>query len=338
MPQALRRAILSGCNEQKSILAWTALEICFPLIPMKTLGLFIVGLALASPVLAQDRAQQVQSSYQQGLVAVRDGEVELARDAFKRVLELDPNNANAQFQLNQLSTSVGQLNLRKRELAFSRIVVPQVAFNATTFSDALAALASVVERESAGKFVPNFVLSDPSGELAKREISLDLRAVPAPAVLKYLCEQAGAVSRIESHAIVLRLPNTVSPSRSLAPAEGVREQALARIIVPKVGFSGATVRDALDALSLIVARESGNKFETNFVVTDPSGELAKREISLELQNVPANAVLRYICDLGAASYRLEEHAIVLRPLKTPAAAPVAVPAAEPVVAPAQQQP
>jgi hypothetical protein len=304
---------------------------------MKTLGIFVVGLALASPVLAQDRAQQIQAAYQQGLIAIRDGEVEIARTAFQGVLELDPRHANAQFQLNQLASSGNQLDLRKRELAFSRIVVPHVAFSAASLSEALDALATVVAKQSANKFATNFVLNDPSGELAKQPISLDLRGVPATAVLKYICDQAGVVYRIESHAIVVRHMRAAAAPRGQSEVEAQREKGLARIIVPQVAFSGATVREALDGLALVVARESGNKLETNFVLTDPSGELGKREISLELKDVPANAVLRYVCDLAAASYRFEEHAVVLRPLKSaPALSTIAAePAAVEEAAPAQ---
>jgi len=193
---------------------------------MKTIGILFVGLALASPVLAQDRAQQIQSAYQQGLIAVREGEVELARDAFTGVLELDPNHANARFQLNQLGSGADQLRLRKRELALSRIVVPEVNFDGATVKEALSALSTIIERVSEKKFAANFVIRDPSGVLAKREISLNLRGVPATAVLKYVCEQSGAIYRIEEHAIVLRLPSgAVAAAPSGPSTEPVAEPA-----------------------------------------------------------------------------------------------------------------
>lgn len=175
---------------------------------MKTSKLLVFSFLLAAPLFAQDRAAQVQATYQQGLIALRNGEADIARQAFQAVLEMDPRHANARFQLSQLAQQTDQLSVRKRELAFSRIVVPLIDFNGATFKDALDGLAAVVERESAGKFAANFVIRDPSGALPKAEVSLKLRGVPANVVLKYLCEQAGAIYQVEEHGIVVRPAST----------------------------------------------------------------------------------------------------------------------------------
>jgi hypothetical protein len=164
---------------------------------MKTIRIALLGALLTTPLFAQATDQQIRAAY----------EVEIARNAFQAVLEMDPRHANARYQLGVLAQKGDQLNVRRRELALSKIMVPEVDFDGATVKDALDALAAIIERESGKKFAANFVVRDPSGSLAQREVTLKLRGVPANVVLKYICEQAGAISRIDEHVIVVQLPS-----------------------------------------------------------------------------------------------------------------------------------
>ena len=50
---------------------------------------------------------------------------------------------------------------------------------------------------------PNFVIEDPQNLLAERKISLNLKSMPAQAVMKYLMDQTGAKARYDEHAEVI---------------------------------------------------------------------------------------------------------------------------------------
>jgi len=93
-----------------------------------------------------------------------------------------------------------------------------------------------------------------------------------------------------------------------------RESQLAAITVPRVDFDQLNAREALGALGALVEKQTENKFAPNFVVQDPNGLLAERRFSLELTNVPATVVLKYILENARASARYDQHAIVVKPL------------------------
>ena len=61
----------------------------------------------------------------------------------------------------------------------------------------------IVEKESKGEVTPNFVIEDPKGQLTTQKISLNLKNMPAKAVLKYLTDQTGAKVRYDQHAVVI---------------------------------------------------------------------------------------------------------------------------------------
>ena len=50
---------------------------------------------------------------------------------------------------------------------------------------------------------PNFVIEDPKAVLASQKISLNLKNMPAKAVLKYLTDQTGGKVRYDEHAVVI---------------------------------------------------------------------------------------------------------------------------------------
>ena len=109
-------------------------------------------------------------------------------------------------------------------------------------------------------------------------------------------------------------------------AAQVRKKKLTQITVPKVDFDDVSVGEAIEALGVLVEKETEGKFAANFIVQDPRGVLEKRPISMKLGKVPASVVLDYILKMGDASARYDEHAIVIRPLggaaaKAPAADP-----------------
>ena len=92
-----------------------------------------------------------------------------------------------------------------------------------------------------------------------------------------------------------------------------REVSLGKIMVPEFHLEAATLQEALDALSLIITKESKGRTAGNFVVQDPDGKLAAAKLTLNLKNVPVSAVMKYLTTQANAKVHYDEHAIVIEP-------------------------
>ena len=83
------------------------------------------------------------------------------------------------------------------------MVIPVLNLAAASLAEALAGLQVIIERQSKGEVIPNFVIQDPQQQLAAVRISLNLKSMPAKGVMQYLMEQAGAKARYDEHAVVV---------------------------------------------------------------------------------------------------------------------------------------
>lgn len=92
-----------------------------------------------------------------------------------------------------------------------------------------------------------------------------------------------------------------------------REAKFGAVIIPVFQLDGASLQEALDALSLIIEKQSKDTVTPNFVIEDPKGLLASRKISLNLKNMPSKAVMKYVMDSASAKARYDEHAVVVSP-------------------------
>lgn len=94
---------------------------------------------------------------------------------------------------------------------------------------------------------------------------------------------------------------------------GGREQIIAQMrstIVPKVDFSGATLEEVVEYLR-VRSRDLDPKGRgVDFVINLPA-ESRNRLISLSLEQVPLEEVLRYVVQLGGATYRVEDRAVTI---------------------------
>jgi tetratricopeptide (TPR) repeat protein len=162
--------------------------------------ILILALAASLPAHA-DKAAEI---YKQGMIAVSEGNAKAAELAFKEVLRLQPGNANARYQLAELKQNQGSLAARQREKRMGEFVIPQVDFDKVELAEAVAALAIMVEEQSKGEFAPNFMVQDPSSKLAGQTVTLQIKGVPAKAVLDMMLKQVGAVRKYEQHAVIIR--------------------------------------------------------------------------------------------------------------------------------------
>lgn len=92
-----------------------------------------------------------------------------------------------------------------------------------------------------------------------------------------------------------------------------REMQFGAVMVPELKLDETPLKDSLEALQVIVEKQSNDKITPNFILQDPKGNLAGVKITLVLKNTPANPVLQYMLDQAGAKARHEEHAIVISP-------------------------
>ena len=165
---------------------------------MKRLTLILAALACL-PL----RADPITDTYKQGIAAMEDGDVESARTAFTAVLQKQPGNANARYQLNELNRNQDSIAARARQKELAKYTLDQIDFHNVEASEAILALGLMVEKKSENKFSPNFTIQDPSKILEERKVTLQVKGVPASAVLKMIADQSNAIVRFEKHAIVI---------------------------------------------------------------------------------------------------------------------------------------
>lgn len=93
-----------------------------------------------------------------------------------------------------------------------------------------------------------------------------------------------------------------------------REAKFGAVTIPVFQLDQASLEEALEALSVLIEKESKQTVTPNFVVQDPKLVLADRKISLNLKNMPSKAIMKYLMDQTSAKARYDEHAIVISPL------------------------
>lgn len=162
-----------------------------------------VAVALVSQAPAQPPARQAEALYQKGLAAEKAGDPVAARNFYTEALKLDPKNPNATYSLGQLKLTAPAIATKAREAKFGAVVIPVFQLDQATLQEALTGLAVIIEKESKGEVTPNFVIEDPKALLASQKISLNLKNMPAKAVMKYLTDQTGAKVRYDEHAVVI---------------------------------------------------------------------------------------------------------------------------------------
>jgi hypothetical protein len=100
------------------------------------------------------------------------------------------------------------------------------------------------------------------------------------------------------------------------PGPGL-EGALGRILIPKVEFHDATVREAVAFVSQKVRELSEGKQSVNIVWLVSAEQTANARVTLSLQNVPASEVLRYIGDSSNLRFSYDALAVTVKPMSAP---------------------
>jgi tetratricopeptide (TPR) repeat protein len=165
---------------------------------------FLILMVTSATAFAQvTPAQLSEQYYRQGIAAEQAGDPVKAEKSYAQALKINPHHANARFRLGQVKINAGTIAAKGREAKLGAVMVPKVELDGATLRETLDFLAAVIERESDGEVAPNFVIQDPNGKLNDAKISLQLKNLPAKAVMGYVTTQAGAKVRFDEHAVVV---------------------------------------------------------------------------------------------------------------------------------------
>jgi hypothetical protein len=93
--------------------------------------------------------------------------------------------------------------------------------------------------------------------------------------------------------------------------------ALQKINIRSVDFEKLTLGEALQVLALKIEQESNEKIIPNFIVHDLKGVFKNKRVTLQLQNLPASVLLKYIANQVGASIRYDKHATIISPQRPP---------------------
>lgn len=171
---------------------------------MKKLLPLAAACTLFVPVVAFGQGPESSASlYKKGVAAEAAGNAAGAKEFYSNALKVDPNNANARNSLGNLKLNYDSVAARGRESKLGAVVIPTFQLDEATLQEAMAALATMIEKESKGDVAPNFIIEDPKKALAAKKISLNLKSMPAKAIIKYVLDQTGAKARYDEHAVVI---------------------------------------------------------------------------------------------------------------------------------------
>jgi len=165
----------------------------------------------------------------------------------------------------------------------------------------------------------------PSPELT--ELLNDGKAAYAKGDIQKAKENFEMVYQMDSrNQVAIAYLRRIKSEEKYSPKTVDQEKALQAIIIPKVEFHDATLREALESLRKKVVDLTSGKQTANFVV--PSGEPTdSTRVTLSLQNVPFPEAVRYVGKVANFEFKFEKYAIVGKPGAgadpTPSIAPAA---------------
>lgn len=170
---------------------------------MKFIVTIVTGLGILGSALAQEKAETPASIYQKGVAAEKAGDAAAAQAFYSAALKADPNSADARYSLAQLKIHYAAVVARGREAKFGAVMIPVFQMDGAKLQESLDALAKMVETESKGAVATNFIIQDTKKLISEKTITLNLKNMPAQAVLKYVLDQVSGKARYDEHAIVV---------------------------------------------------------------------------------------------------------------------------------------
>ena len=170
---------------------------------MKTL-IVLTTLAISGQVaFAQTAAEKADAYYRKGLAAEKAGDPTTASAAYHAALQILPGHVNARYRAGQVKIEAGSMRSSATEAKIGGVKIPAYRIEEATVSEAIAALGIAIEKASENEVTPNFIIQDPKGKLTDTKISMQLKNVPAKAILEYIHSQANTQARFDEHAVII---------------------------------------------------------------------------------------------------------------------------------------
>jgi hypothetical protein len=94
---------------------------------------------------------------------------------------------------------------------------------------------------------------------------------------------------------------------------GAQEKKFAAVIMPKIEFKDATLREALEFMRKKVNEMPGDKPQVNFVMQLTEEQTNAARITLNLSSIPFTEALRYIGGLAGVTFSYDQYAILVKP-------------------------
>lgn len=192
-------------------------------------------------------------------------------------------------------------------LKMEKIILPSVQFQDATIEEAIEYLRVSracldADNHSSARTALNYVLKlSPNDKRPK--ISLDVKDISLSEALRYCTEIAGASARYDRFAVMIT-DDDAAPAVPLvvnAPASS--------LILPQVALSGATLQEAVDFIRM-KSRELDPAHQGLSIAIHPGAPASS--IDLDLKQIPAGEVLRYIADLSNHHLDLKDGTFVLK--------------------------
>ncbi len=90
------------------------------------------------------------------------------------------------------------------------------------------------------------------------------------------------------------------------------EKKFAAVMIAKIEFKDATLREALEFLRKKVNELPGDKPQVNFVMQVPEEQVATAKVTLNLANIPFTEALKYVGGLANVTFSYDQYAIVVK--------------------------
>jgi len=155
---------------------------------MKNSLLILTVLLSIGTIQAEQTNLSSKQLYQNGVTAMKSGNISAAKNAFQAALKKNPNHGDSRYMLSELKNNEGKIRANNAKKTFSEVFIKEFNLEAAELEESLELLQKKVEDATGGVLIQNFIVKDPSKKLSGRKITLKLKGVPAGAVLNYVCE------------------------------------------------------------------------------------------------------------------------------------------------------
>jgi hypothetical protein len=195
-------------------------------------------------------------------------------------------------------------------MQLERRIMPQVNFDRMPLEACIDALGQP-PAGSQGQTAPVSFVVEPAVDVST-PITLHLINTPYTEVLRYISRLAGVTFSIERYAITVNTPaNRTGNIGTITPGSMNRAIDFETTNISHLDFTDASVDAVMNLLSRKLNDATGGSIRLTFVA-DPALNVSKA-VTLHVKNMPFMEVLRYVGDLAATDFAIEQYAIYARP-------------------------